>query len=64
VFDRAMKAVAEIVDLPDRRASLLVRHSLQNRGEVSKKKRASEFPELTEDEVSTIEAVIWELKDF
>ncbi|MDQ3179773.1 MAG: Fic family protein, partial [Acidobacteriota bacterium] len=64
VFDRAMKAVAEIVDMPDRRASLLVRHILQNRGELSKKKRASEFPELTEDEVSTIEAVIWELKDF
>ena len=63
VFDRAMKAVAEIVDMPDRRASLLVRHVLQNRGELSKKKRTSEFPELTDNEISTIEAALRELKD-
>lgn len=63
IFDRAMKAVAEIVDMPDRRASLLVRYILQNRGELSKKKRTSEFPELTDGEISTIEALIKELKD-
>lgn len=64
VFDRAMKAVAEIVDMPDRRASLLVRLILQNRGELSRKKRESEFPELTDDEISSIESAIKELKDF
>ena len=63
IFDRAMKAVAEIVDMPDRRASLLVRYIFQNRGELSKKKRTSEFPELTDDEILTIEETIKELKD-
>ena len=63
VFDGAMRAVAEIVDMPDRRASLLVRMILQNRGELSKKKRASEFPELSDDEISSIEAAITQLKD-
>ncbi len=63
VFDRAMKAVAEIVDMPDRHASLLVRVILQNRGELSKKKRASEFSELTDNEISSIEAAIMRLKD-
>lgn len=63
VFDRAMKAVMEVVDMPDRRASLLVRFILQNRGELSKKKRESEFPELTEDEISSIEAIIGKLKN-
>jgi Fic family protein len=61
VFDRAMKAVMEIVDMPDRRASLLVRFILQNRGEPSNKKRASEFPELTDGEITRIKAVIREL---
>lgn len=61
VFDRAMKAVTEIVDMPDRRASLLVRFILQNRGELSKKKRESEFPELTDDEITRIGAAIREL---
>jgi hypothetical protein len=63
IFDRAMRAVMEIVDMPDRRASLLVRLILQNRGELSKRKRESEFPELTDDEISTVEASIRELKE-
>ncbi len=62
IFDRAMKAVMEIVDMPDRRASLLVRFILQNRGELSKKKRESEFSELTDDEISRIEATIRQLE--
>lgn len=58
VFDRALQAVMEIVDLPDRRASLLIRMILQNRGELSKNKRTSEFPELTDKEIERIEAAV------
>lgn len=43
IFDSAMRVVAEIVDLPDRRASLLVRLILQNRGALSKKNAPTNF---------------------
>ncbi|MEP6923773.1 MAG: Fic family protein [Pyrinomonadaceae bacterium] len=62
IFDRAMKAVMEIIDMPDRRASLLIRLILQNRGELSKNKRTGEFAELTDDEIVRIEAAIRELE--
>ncbi|MGI8467687.1 MAG: Fic family protein, partial [Pyrinomonadaceae bacterium] len=58
VFDRALQAVMEIVDLPDRRASLLIRMILQNRGTLSKNKRTNEFPELTDKEIERIEAAV------
>jgi hypothetical protein len=47
----------EIVDMPDRRASLLVRMILQNGGSLSKARRPK-FAELTDAEISTIEAAI------
>ncbi|RPJ14059.1 MAG: hypothetical protein EHM30_10775 [Desulfobacteraceae bacterium] len=56
-FDSALKATIEIVDMPNRRASLLVRFILQNNGTLSKAKR-TRFPELTDDEVERIEAAI------
>jgi hypothetical protein len=56
-FDAALKAVAEIVDMPDRRASLLVKLCRQNGGVLSKAKRG-EFPELTEAEIAAIETAI------
>jgi Fic/DOC family len=58
LFDEALHAVAEIVDLPDRRASLLVRLLLQNRGSLSKTKRNAEFALLTDDEIARIEQAI------
>ena len=53
VFDAARTAVREVVDLPDRRASLLIRLCLQNGGTLSKSKR-EDFPELTESELGAI----------
>jgi len=57
LFDVAMKAVMEIVDMPNRRASLLIRLILQNKGILSKGKR-SQFSELSDDEIKTIESAI------
>lgn len=41
VFDAAIRATMDIVDMPDRRASLLVRLILQNNGRLSQPKRAT-----------------------
>ena len=57
VFDEAMRRTLEIVDMPNRRASLLVRMILQNGGSLSKTKRPK-FAELTDAEIGTIEAAI------
>lgn len=40
VYDDAMTAVRDIVDMPDRRASLLVRLCMQNGGKLSKARRS------------------------
>jgi len=57
VFDAAIRATMDIVDMPDRRASLLVRLILQNNGRLSQTKRAT-FPELKDEEISAIEAAV------
>ena len=59
VFDSALKGVREIVDMPDRRASLLVRLCMQNGGRLAARKRGS-FAELTDDEVRAMEAAVQE----
>ena len=43
--------------MPDRRASLLVRLILQNKGKLSRAKR-EQFTELTDDELLAIEAAV------
>jgi hypothetical protein len=58
VFDAALRAVLNIVDMPDRRASLLIRMILQNKGKISKGKRAS-FSEITDQEIEQIERSVW-----
>jgi hypothetical protein len=58
VFDQALGEVMNIVDMPDRRASLLIRFILQNRGTLSKNKREKDFPELTDEEILSIESAI------
>ncbi len=63
VFDRALAEVMNIVDMPDRRASLLIRFILQNRGTLSKNKREKEFPELTDEEVLSIESAVREISE-
>ena len=57
VFDQALNGVREIVDMPDRRASLLVRLCMQNRGRLAARKRAR-FAELTDDEVVAMEGAV------
>jgi Fic family protein len=57
VFDKAMIATQKIVDMPDARASLLVRLILQNHGTLSGKKRR-QFAELSDEEVTKIEEAI------
>ncbi len=57
VFDRAFEAVREIVDMPDRRASLFVRLCMQNGGRLSAAKRPR-FSELDDAEVAAMEAAV------
>jgi hypothetical protein len=57
VFDRALNDVREIIDMPDRRASLFVRLCMQNGGRLSASKR-QQFPELTGEEISRIETAV------
>ena len=57
VFDRAFQSVREIVDMPDRRASLLVRLCMQNGGRLSARKR-KQFDELHAEEIAAMEAAI------
>jgi Fic family protein len=56
-FDRAMKGVRTVVDMPDRRAALLIRLMLQNNGSLSKSKR-NQFAELTDAEVAAMETIV------
>jgi hypothetical protein len=57
VFDKSMTAVKAIVDMPDQRASSLIRLVMQNHGTLSKNKRR-QFPELQDDELGRIESAI------
>jgi hypothetical protein len=54
-FDAAVKSVLSIVDMPNQRASLLVRLIHQNNGKLSKNRREL-FSELTDEEVGRIES--------
>src|SRR6266481_4284648 len=58
VFDGVVQKVMEIVDMPDRKATLLVRLILQNKGKLSGAKRPS-FAELSDEEVQRMENVVW-----
>ena len=57
VFSRAFDAVREIVDMPDRRASLFVRLVMQNGGRLSDSKRGR-FAELDDSEIAAMEAAV------
>ncbi|PYU36852.1 MAG: hypothetical protein DMG53_29525 [Acidobacteria bacterium] len=52
--DRALDETKEIVDMPDKRASLLVRLIMQNKGRLAKNKRDM-FSEVTDEELARIE---------
>jgi Fic/DOC family len=59
VFDAAMRAVFNIVDMPNRRASLLIKLILQNKGKLSNGKRDT-FSEISDPEIERIEKSVWE----
>jgi hypothetical protein len=56
-YDRAMATVKDVVEMPDPRASLLVRLLLQNHGRLSKAKRG-QFADLSDEEIAAIENAI------
>jgi hypothetical protein len=57
IFDSAVRRTMEIVDMPDRRASLLVRLIIQNKGKLAQGKREL-FSELKENEIAAIEGAV------
>jgi hypothetical protein len=57
LFDKARAGVSEIVDMPTRRAALLIRLCLQNGGKLSQSKRKG-FSELSETELAGIEQAV------
>jgi hypothetical protein len=57
VFDRALAGVRDVVDMPDRRASLFVRLCLQNGGRLAGGRRTT-FAELNDAEVAAMEAAV------
>ena len=59
VFDAALRGVLNIVDMPNRRASLLTKLILQNKGKLSRGKRPA-FAEITDEEMDRIESTVWE----
>jgi Fic family protein len=56
-FDAAVQSVMEIVDMPNQRASLIVRLIHQNKGKLAKGKRQL-FAELTDNEIEQIESAV------
>ncbi len=59
-FDEAFKALRNIVDMPDQRATLLLKLIFENGGTLSHRKRHL-FDELTDDEITAINASISKL---
>jgi len=57
MYDAAFDAVRNVVEMPDRRAALLVRMCLQNGGKLSQNKRG-QFAELTDQEIAAMEAAL------
>jgi hypothetical protein len=57
-YDRAKKAVQEIVDLPDRQIDLFIRFCHQNRGRLADRKRLKYFEALSDEEIIRLESVV------
>lgn len=56
-YDRFIKGIQQIVDMPQRKANLLHRFLQQNGGSLSNRARTGEFSELREEEVAQVEAL-------
>lgn len=57
VYDRAYKAVRDVVDMPNKRISLFLRLCMQNNGRLAKSRR-KQFAELTDAEVEAMESAV------
>ncbi len=58
LFLYAKEEIRKVVDIPDRKLNSLINIILANQGKLSQGKRNSLFAELTDDEISRIEAII------
>jgi hypothetical protein len=61
--DEALRRVMNTVEMPDRMAENLVRFIRLNEGALARKRREGEFAELTDAEVTSIEAMVREAFD-
>jgi hypothetical protein len=61
-YDHALDETKEIVDMPDKRALLLVRLIMQNKGRLAKSKRDL-FSEVTDEELAKIEKAMGEVAE-
>lgn len=61
--DQAMRRVMNTVEMPDRIAQNLIRYIRLNGNRLGKKRRDGEFEKLTNDEVTSIEAIVREAFD-
>ena len=57
-FDKSYKGINELLEMPDTKIKSLITFILQNDNRLSKNKKEKYFPQLTVDEVSTIENII------
>lgn len=57
-YDETKLAIQEIVDMPDRQIDLFIRFCLQNHGNLSARKRASNFDLLSEEEITRMEQAV------
>lgn len=54
-YDKAQRAIRDIVDLPDKRIDLIIKLCFENKGHLSKAKRKRFFAELNDTEIQLIE---------
>lgn len=57
-FDEAKRRLAEVMDMPDRLASLFIQFCAQNQGKLSSRKRQDYFPELDDNDLGRLEAAV------
>jgi hypothetical protein len=57
VYDKAFAAVRNIIEMPDRRASLFVRLCMQNQGRLANRRR-DDFSALDDEEIARLEEAV------
>lgn len=62
-YRKASDAIKNVIDMPDKSISLLIRSVAENNCKLSKNKREKFFKMLSDDEISTIEEIIKEIFD-